>query len=77
MAQPAFGESSEHMEKQFATRYFLATHRPLIQTLCGRQAAARKCLLPFIDGSCRREPDFESHFPRSPQHAVRRFSRRA
>jgi len=42
---------------------FLATFQPLIRTLAGRTAAQRYNLPPFIDGSCRREPDFESPFP--------------
>jgi hypothetical protein len=42
---------------------FLATFRPLIRSVGGRTAAQRYCLPPFIDGSCRREPDFESPFP--------------
>jgi hypothetical protein len=44
-------------------RCFLATFRPLIQTPGGRRAAEAYGLAPFIDGSCRREPDFESLFP--------------
>lgn len=44
-------------------RCFLATFHPLIQTAAGRAAVQRYCLPPFIDGSCRREPDFESPFP--------------
>jgi hypothetical protein len=46
-----------------AGRCFLATYRPLIKSLAGRQAVRQHALLPFIDGSCRREPDFESRFP--------------
>lgn len=42
---------------------FLASYRPLILTRFGRQAQLRYNLLPFIDGSCRREPDFECRFP--------------
>jgi hypothetical protein len=42
---------------------FLASYRPLIQTRQGREAQARHNLLPFVDGSCRREPDFECRFP--------------
>ncbi len=42
---------------------FLATFRPLIRTAAGRKAAECYGLPPFIDGSCRREPDFESTFP--------------
>ncbi len=44
-------------------RCFLATYRPLVRTASGRQAIQEHDLLPFIDGSCRREPDFESPFP--------------
>src|SRR5437879_479234 len=46
-----------------AANCFLATYHPLAQTSCGRQAIREHALLPFIDGSCRREPDFESRFP--------------
>ncbi len=42
---------------------YLATYRPLIQTVGGRTAAHDHGLPPFIDGSCRREPDLESPFP--------------
>jgi len=44
-------------------RCFLATFRPLIYSPGGRDAARRYGLPPFIDGSCRREPDLESPFP--------------
>ena len=44
-------------------RCFLATYRPLIQSASGRAAVRKHALSPFIDGSCRREPDFESAFP--------------
>jgi hypothetical protein len=44
-------------------RCFLATYRPLVRSLAGRQAIQEYSLPPFIDGSCRREPDFESPFP--------------
>lgn len=44
-------------------RYYLNTYRPLCKTKFGRQAILKYSLLPFIDGSCRREPDFESEFP--------------
>ena len=46
-----------------AGRCFLATYRPIVQTSYGRQAVRAHALPPFIDGSCRREPDFESPFP--------------
>jgi hypothetical protein len=42
---------------------YLATFRPLILTAGGRAAAKQYGLPSFIDGSCRREPDFESPFP--------------
>jgi len=44
-------------------RCFLATFRPLTKSLRGRRAAEQFGLPSFIDGSCRREPDFESAFP--------------
>lgn len=44
-------------------RCFLATYRPLVRALAGRQAIQEYSLPPFIDGSCRREPNFESPFP--------------
>ena len=37
--------------------------RPLAKTLHGRTAIEQHTLPPFIDASCRREPDFESKFP--------------
>jgi hypothetical protein len=46
-----------------AERCFLATYRPLVKSPAGREAIRQHSLLPFIDGSCRREPDFESRFP--------------
>jgi hypothetical protein len=42
---------------------FLVSYRPLIKRRAGRVAAGQFGLPPFIDGSCRREPDFESVFP--------------
>jgi hypothetical protein len=50
-------------EKEMGGNCFLATYHPLIESLCGRQAIRKHALPPFIDGSCRREPDFESPFP--------------
>ncbi|HEY0158690.1 MAG TPA: hypothetical protein VGF28_15510 [Thermoanaerobaculia bacterium] len=46
-----------------AARSFLTTYRPLCRTRTGRQAIARHGLAPYVDGSCRREPDFESSYP--------------
>jgi len=42
---------------------FLTTFHPLTETAAGRSAVEHYGLPPFIDGSCRREPDFESLFP--------------
>jgi hypothetical protein len=42
---------------------YLCSYRPLISTEQGRIAASTFLLPPFVDGSCRREPDFESRFP--------------
>jgi hypothetical protein len=41
---------------------FLTTFTPLVRTAAGRRAW-QSGSKPFIDGSCRREPDFESPFP--------------
>lgn len=37
---------------------YLVTFRPLVGSAKGRRAIAQHGLHPFIDGSCRREPDF-------------------
>lgn len=42
---------------------FLVAYRPLIHRRAGRVAAEQFHLPPFLDGSCRREPDLESAFP--------------
>jgi hypothetical protein len=42
---------------------FLVAYRPLIHRRAGRVAAEQFDLAPFLDGSCRREPDLESAFP--------------
>jgi hypothetical protein len=42
---------------------YLVTYRPLIGKPAGREAIKQYNLLPYVDGSCRREPDFESPFP--------------
>ena len=44
-------------------RRFVATFHPLVRTKAGREASSRLAIPPFVDGSCRREPDFESAFP--------------
>jgi hypothetical protein len=46
-----------------AGRFFLATYRPLCRTPAGQKAARQFGLLPYVDGSCRREPDLESAYP--------------
>lgn len=42
---------------------FLTTYQPLIHSQAGKQAAAKYGIPPFVDRSCRREPDFESVYP--------------
>lgn len=42
---------------------YLAKYRPLNSTPEGRHAVARFKLPPYVDGSCRREPDFQCEFP--------------
>jgi hypothetical protein len=42
---------------------YLATYRPLISTPEGQRAVVRFNIPPYVDGSCRREPDFECEFP--------------
>jgi len=46
-----------------AVRRFLATFQPLCHTAAGRTAVAEHGCPPFVDGSCRREPDFEAARP--------------
>lgn len=43
--------------------YFLCSFRPICGNAAGRGAVARGGIPPFIDGSCRREPDFQSNAP--------------
>lgn len=42
---------------------YLNTFRPLVDTPAGASACEAECLPPFIDGSIRREPDFEHPLP--------------
>lgn len=42
---------------------FLCSYRPLAKSALGRRAVNQFGLPPFVDASCRREPDFESKFP--------------
>jgi len=43
--------------------HYLNSFRPLCHTKTGRLAIERYGLPPFIDSSCRREPDFQATFP--------------
>jgi len=43
--------------------YYLSTYTPLIHNRFGRQACQDHGHPPFVDASCRREPDLESPFP--------------
>jgi len=45
------------------TRAFLVSYRPLCRTSAGKEAIQRYGLKPYVDGSCRREPDFEAALP--------------
>jgi len=42
---------------------FLATYRPISASWRGRNAVTRYGIPPYVDASCRREPDFESPLP--------------
>lgn len=42
---------------------YLCSYKPIAITAQGRNAVAAYGLAPFISGSCRREPDFESVYP--------------
>lgn len=45
-------------------RNYLVSYHPLCSTKHGRDALdAHQHLLPFSDGSCRREPDFQAKYP--------------
>lgn len=45
------------------SRAFLATYRPLCGTAAGRVAVETYGLKPYVDASCRREPDLEGRWP--------------
>lgn len=45
------------------SRCYLNTYAPLVATAAGRAAAEKFDILPFVDGSIRREPDLEHRFP--------------
>ena len=42
---------------------YLAKYRPLNSTVEGQRASVRFNIPPYVDGSCRREPDFQCEFP--------------
>src|ERR1041384_8461908 len=44
-------------------RFFLNSYKPLCYFKQGREAIKTFGLPPFIDASCRREPDLQSQFP--------------
>lgn len=48
---------------QTQPRAFLVTYRPICGTASGREAMEHLAISPYVDGSCRREPDFESKAP--------------
>lgn len=44
-------------------RIYLSTYHPLVITQAGREAVKKHGIPPFVDASCRREPDLESVYP--------------
>ena len=44
-------------------KYFINTFHPICSTKFGREAVGKYKIPPYVDCSCRREPDFESEFP--------------
>lgn len=44
-------------------KVLLNTYQPLCLTNYGKKAISEFNISPYVDGSCRREPDFESLFP--------------
>jgi len=51
------------MERDRRRRCYLVSFHPLASTTQGRHASKSHGLPPYIDGSCRREPNLESEFP--------------
>lgn len=45
------------------SKIYLSSFYPLCSTRTGKKAIAKFNLYPFIDGSCRREPDFQNELP--------------
>jgi hypothetical protein len=48
---------------EYQPRLYLNTYAPLVSTRQGCEASEAFNLPPFIDGSIRREPDFENQYP--------------
>lgn len=44
-------------------RFYLNSYQPLVMNRAGRAAIGLHGISPFVDHSCRREPDFESSYP--------------
>lgn len=42
---------------------YIVTYRPLAATKLGRMVAERTGIPPYVDASCRREPDLEQRYP--------------
>lgn len=47
----------------FLMTHYLCTYRPICASPEGRRAIENFAIPPFVDASCRREPDFQSPFP--------------
>lgn len=45
------------------SKKYLSSFSPLCSTRAGKKAIERYNIPPYIDGSCRREPDFENELP--------------
>ena len=43
--------------------YYLASYHPLSASVRGKATIEKLSLPPYVDDSCRREPDFESQYP--------------
>ncbi len=52
-----------HQTISIPNKIYLNSFRPLCKTEIGRQAIIKYNHHPFIDASCRREPDLENTFP--------------
>jgi hypothetical protein len=51
------------MDQTLTISHYLCSYRPLAASAAGRMAALAHGLPPFIDGSCRREPDLQAAAP--------------